>query len=406
MTNRGSISHSKDTVHRSLKTQDLYFHQLVDAVSDYAVFVLDSHGAIISWNRGAEKINGYRADEVIGRNFSIFYPAEEIKKDWPRYELTVAKREGRFEEEGWRMRKDGSHYWAHVTITAIKDESSNLNGFLKIVRDLTAQKQAEEQRLRLAHEQAARAFAEAAQEKAEAANREKDRILHVLSHELRTPLMPILFSSSMLADDPTLPDAVREHLLVIQKNATIEAKLIENLLDVTKAGKGKLQLRLRPTNVHDVLRTVIEVCAADVENKQLRLSVDLGATDHLLDADSDRLQQVFWNLLKNAIQYTENAGHLVIRSTNPHRDWLRIEFADSGKGIPPESITRIFEAFEQGEQSEGLGLGLTISKAIVELHGGVINAASDGIGRGSTFAVELPLSQRFTLLNPSLFDER
>jgi PAS domain S-box-containing protein len=399
MTNRGSISHSKHTVHRSLKTPDFYFHQLVDAVSDYAVFLLDSHGAVISWNRGAEKINGYRADEVIGRNFSIFFPAEAIKKVWPQYELMIAKGEGRFEEEGWRLRKDSSQYWAHVTITAIKDESNNLNGFLKIVRDLTAQKQAEEQRLRLAHEHAAR-------QKAEAANREKDRILHVLSHELRTPLMPILFSSSMLADDRTLPDSVREHLQVIQKNATIEARLIENLLDVTKVEKGKLQLSLRPANVHDVLRTVIEDCAVDLENKRLSLSIELEATEHLLDADSDRLGQVFWNLLKNAIQYTENAGHLVIRSTNPHTDWLRIEFTDSGKGIPPELITRIFEAFEQGEQCEGLGLGLAISKAIVELHGGTINAASDGIGRGSTFAVEFPLGQRFALLNPNLFDKR
>lgn len=405
MTNRGRISHSKDTVHRSLKTPDFYFHQLVDAVSDYAVFLLDSRGAIISWNRGAEKINGYRADEVIGRNFSIFYPAEAIKKHWPQYELMIAKGEGRFEEEGWRMRKDGSHYWAHVTITAIKDESSNLNGFLKIVRDLTAQKRAEEQRLRLAHEQAARARAEAAKEKAEAANREKDRILHVLSHELRTPLMPILFSSSMLADDVTLPDSVREHLKVIQKNATIEARLIENLLDETKAGNGKLQLSLRSTDVHDVLRAVIEICAPDLENKHLSLSVELQAMDYRLDADSDRLQQVFWNLLKNAIQCTENADHMVIRSTNPRSDWLRVEVADSGRGISPELITRIFEAFEQGEESEGLGLGLSISKAIVELHGGVINAASDGIGRGSTFAVELPLGQRFALLNPNLLDK-
>jgi len=406
MTNRGTISHSKETVHRSLKTPDFYFHQLVDVVSDYAVFLLDSHGTIISWNRGAEKINGYRADEVIGRNFSIFYPAEAIKKDWPHYALIIARGEGRFEEEGWRIRKGGSQYWAHVTITAIKDDRCNLNGFLKIVRDLTAQKQAEEQRLRLAHEQAARARAEAAKEKAEAADREKDRILHVLSHELRTPLMPILFSSSMLADDLTLPDSVREHLKVIQKNATIEARLIENLLDETRAGKGKLELSLRPTDVHDVLRTVIAICAPDLENKHLILCVELEAMDHRLEADSDRLQQVFWNLLKNAIQYTENAEHVVIRSTNPQSDRLRVELADSGRGMSPELLTRSFEAFEQGEESEGLGLGLSISKAIVELHGGVINAASEGIGRGSTFVVELPLGQRFALLNPNLLDNR
>ena len=402
MTNRGSLLHTKETAHRSLKTPDFYFHQLVDAVADYAVFLLDIHGTIISWNRGAERINGYKSDEIIGRNFSIFYPAEAIKKDWPQYELMIAKGEGRFEDEGWRVRKDSSRYWAHVTLTAVKDDTGRQNGFLKIVRDLTAQKQAEEQRLRLAHEEAARARAEAAKEKAEAANREKDRVLQVLSHELRTPLMPILFSSSMLADDLTLPDSVREHLKVIQKNATIEARLIDNLLDVIKAEKGKLELSLRPINAHDVLRSAIEVCTAELENKQLSLSVDLGATDHLLDADSNRLQQVFWNLLKNAIQYTENAGYLVIRSTNPHSDRLRIEFADSGKGIPSELITRIFEAFEQGEQSEGLGLGLAISKAIIELHGGIINAASNGVGRGSTFAVELPLGQRFALSNPDL----
>jgi signal transduction histidine kinase len=301
----------------------------------------------------------------------------------------------------------------NVTITAIKDETSNLNGFLKIVRDLTARKQAEEQRLQLAYEQAARAFAEAAQEKAEAAkekaeaaNREKDRILHVLSHELRTPLMPILFSSSMLVDELALPDAVREHLLVIQKNATIEARLIENLLDVTKAEKGRLQLSLRPTDVHDVLRAVIEVCGPDLENKHLGLSVELEAMDHRLEADSDRLQQVFWNLLKNAIQYTENTGQLVIRSMNPLNDLLRVEIADSGRGISPELTARIFEPFEQGKESEGLGLGLAISKAIVELHGGVIKATSEGIGRGSTFVVELALGQRFALLNPSLLDNR
>jgi two-component system CheB/CheR fusion protein len=228
----------------------------------------------------------------------------------------------------------------------------------------------------------------------------------VLSHELRTPLMPILFSSSMLADDLTLPDSVREHLKVIQKNATIEASLIENLLDETRAGKGKLELSLRPTDVHDVLRTVIEICAPDLENKHLSLCVELKAMDHRLEADSDRLQQVFWNLLKNAIQYTENAEHVVIRSTNPQSDRLRVEVADSGRGMSPELLTRIFEAFEQGEESEGLGLGLSISKAIVELHGGVINAASKGIGVGSTFVVELPLGQRFALLNPNLLDNR
>jgi len=397
MTNRGSLSSLKEPIRRSLKAPDFYFHQLVDSVSDYAVFLLDIHGVVISWNKGAEKIKGYKADEIIGQHFSIFYPTEAIKSDWPKYELAFAKAEGRFEEQGWRIRKDGSQFWANVTITTIKDEKGKSNGFLKITRDLSTQKQAEEQRVQLAHEQAARIVAEVAKEKAETASKAKDRILHVLSHELRTPLMPILFSSSMLLDDPNLPESIREHLFVIRKNATIEARLIEDLVDVAKVEKGKLDLNLRATNVHDVLRTAVEICTPDLEKKRLSFSVDLEAANHQLDADSDRLQQVFWNLLKNAIKYTAETGRVVLRSANPESGLLRIEFTDSGRGMPREMIPRIFEAFEQGEESEGLGLGLAISKAIVELHGGVIIAYSDGLSRGSTFIVELRLGPRFRL---------
>ncbi len=401
MTNRSSLS-SKEPIRRSLKAPDFYFHQLVDAVSDYAVFLLDSHGIVISWNKRAERTNGYKAEEIIGQHFSIFFPPEAIKKDWPQYELAIAKAEGRFEEQGWRFRKDRSQFWANVSITTIKDEKGKPNGFLKITRDLTAQRQAEEQRVQLAHEQAARIIAEVEKEKAETASKAKDRILHVLSHELRTPLTPILFSSSMLLDDPNVPESIREHLFVIRKNATIEARLIEDLIDVAKLEKGKLDLNLRATNVHDVLRTAIEICTPDLETKRLSLSVDLQAASHQLDADSDRLQQVFWNLLENAIKYTEESGRVVLSSANPESDLLRIEFTDSGRGMPQQLIPRIFEPFEQGAESEGLELGLAISKAIVELHGGVIRAQSEGLGRGSTFVVELALGQRFSLFGSRL----
>jgi PAS domain S-box-containing protein len=138
MTNRSSLS-SKEPIRRSLKAPDFYFLQLVDAVSDYAVFLLDSHGIVISWNKGAERTNGYKAEEIIGQHFSIFFPPEAIKKDWPQYELAIAKAEGRFEEQGWRFRKDRSQFWANVSITTIKDEKGKPNGFLKITRDLTAQ---------------------------------------------------------------------------------------------------------------------------------------------------------------------------------------------------------------------------------------------------------------------------
>jgi len=182
----------------------------------------------------------------------------------------------------------------------VKNDGSKATAFLKITRDLTARKLAEEQQERLIREQAARSIAEAAQEKAEAANREKDRILHVLSHELRNPLMPILFSCSMLVDDPDVPEKVREHLQVIKKHAAMQARLIDDLLDVTKIAKGKFQLSLAVIDVHEVLRTVVETCSADLESKQLAFSIELKATNYHLGADADRLQQVFWNLLKNA----------------------------------------------------------------------------------------------------------
>jgi signal transduction histidine kinase len=208
----------------------------------------------------------------------------------------------------------------------------------------------------------------------------------------------------MLLNDPSVPKIVREHLSVIQKNATIEAKLTEDLMDVANAEIGKLQLNLRATNVHEVLRTVIETCVPNLEQKQISLSVDLKALNHQLDADADRLQQVFCNLLENASEYTGNTGHILISSSNPESDLLRVEIRDSGKGISGDLITRLFEPFAQGETSEGLGLGLAISKAIVELHGGSIKAISDGPGKGSTFIVELTLGSRFSLYGPAVAD--
>jgi signal transduction histidine kinase len=235
------------------------------------------------------------------------------------------------------------------------------------------------------------ATAQEAQRNAEMASRAKDRFLAMLSHELRTPLTPILFSSSILIEDPTVPDTIREHLRVIVKNAELEARLIDDLLDLTRISRGKLHLNFGIVDAHEVLRSVLETCSSELISNQLLVSVDLQATNYQLSADVDRLQQVFWNLLKNALKFTPPGGRIRIRSMNLRSDLLRIEVRDSGKGIPPGMLTRIFEPFEQAENSEGLGLGLTICKNIVELHGGRITVTSPGLGNGATIIVEIPV---------------
>lgn len=567
-------SSSEDSNERGRRASDSQFTQLVGNVRDYAIFLIDDQGNVASWNQGAERIKGYTPGEIIGRHFSVFYPPESIAKGWPDYELNVARKEGRFEDEGWRVRKDGSRFWANVTITTLRHENGTVEGFLKITRDLTARKQAEEQYARLLREQAAReaaelserrasflaeasqalaasleeeqiyqevvriavpfladicivdrleaegsarivavghsskvpsdaasrlseyypikfddnylvtevlrtgrprvfgdpsklskfaakfhagppdfpllktlsaqsavvvpiinrdkvlgaisfiltdsartydlteialaqdlgrrvstaidhallyATAQEAQRKAETASRAKDRFLAMLSHELRTPLTPILFSCSLLIEDPEVSEKIREHLRVIVKNAELEARLIDDLLDVTRISRGKLHFSFGVTDAHEVLRTVLETCSADLASNHLLVSIDLQATSYQLRADLDRLQQVFWNLLKNAIKFTPPGGRIAIRSMNLRSDLLRVEVRDSGKGIPPGIASRIFEPFEQGESSEGLGLGLAISKNIVELHRGRITASSPGLGKGATFVVEIPV---------------
>jgi signal transduction histidine kinase len=253
------------------------------------------------------------------------------------------------------------------------------------LRDVTARKRAE-------------AMAKQATEATEAASRAKDRFLATLSHELRTPLTPVLATIAYVEMMPGLPVAeLREHFISIRGNVELEAQLIDDLLDVTRIGSGKLELHQEVVDIHAALRTALEVCQAEVEAKKLVVSLALGAEVRQVWADPARMQQVFWNLIKNAVKFTPVAGHISLRSADVGVGRMAIEVADTGIGIEPEALCRIFDAFEQGDQSVtrrhgGLGLGLAIAKQLVELHGGSIRATSGGEGLGSTFSVELPLS--------------
>jgi two-component system CheB/CheR fusion protein len=227
-------------------------------------------------------------------------------------------------------------------------------------------------------------------EAAESANAAKDRFLATLSHELRTPLTPILIWAGGMVSDPSLPPEIAEGLQMICRNVELEARLIDDLLDLTRIARGKLQLHLRKTNAHELLGHAMEIVREEISSRKLRLSVELNATDHIVFADESRLQQVFWNLLKNASKFTPDDGVLTVRTSNPQPQALWIEVCDTGIGIETQHLEKIFEAFEQGgTRKEGLGLGLAISKAIVEMHRGSIHAFSEGPGKGAKFVIDL-----------------
>jgi signal transduction histidine kinase/CheY-like chemotaxis protein len=284
----------------------------------------------------------------------------------------------------------------HFTANPLKLEGVNL--ICLLATDLTEHyallnAQAEASQARQAADELRRA-----RDVADAANRAKDQFLAVLSHELRTPLSPAVLVLSALADHPELPADVREDLAMVHRNIELETRLIDDLLDLSRVINGKLHLHTAPTSAHGVLRQAMQLCAADAEGKGIRITAHLAAVNDLISADAARLQQVFWNLLKNAIKFSPEGAQIEIRSENVRskddpRGTLRIRFIDVGIGIAGEHLTAIFNAFEQADSAiahrfGGLGLGLTVAKAIMELHGGKIWAESPGKNRGSTFTVE------------------
>jgi signal transduction histidine kinase/DNA-binding response OmpR family regulator len=237
--------------------------------------------------------------------------------------------------------------------------------------------------------------AQQAQEAAERASEAKDQFLAMLSHELRTPLSPVLAATSDIDADESVPEPFRELSRMIRRNVEIEARLIDDLLDLTRISKGKLELKSELLDLHDLLTDTLEICNGETADKNITMAADLGARHHCLEADSARLQQVFWNLLKNAIKFSKPGGKVTIATTNPEDRLIRVEIRDTGAGIEKEALPRIFGAFEQGagHRAGGLGLGLAISRALVELHHGTISALSEGPKSGATFVVELPTAR-------------
>ena len=360
---------------------------LLDLAHD-AIIVRGAGDKIAFWNRGAEETYGWTPVEAMGR---VIHEILKTRFPKPLAEIAADMAEkGHWEGELTHARKDGREIVVASRWAVQRDDSGRQVSVLEINRDITERKRAEED------SRAARDSAEKAKGVAERANRAKDHFLAVLSHELRTPLTPVAMGVSMLQERSDLDPAAHEILEMARRNIAMEAGLIDDLLDVARIARGKIELQKQRGELCKIIHRAVEVCKPDIEARGLQFAVDLGpAAPYWVDADVSRLQQVFWNLLKNAIKFTPHGGRVDIRC-RPNEDHVLVEVSDSGIGIEPEALPRIFNAFEQAElsitrQFGGLGLGLAISKALVEMHGGTISAESGGRNKGTTFCIRLPL---------------
>lgn len=398
------------SVEEALRRSEERFRLLVQSVMDYAILMLDTEGRVTSWNEGAQRIKGYSADEIIGRSFTTFYPQEALAAGFPQYELEVASREGRFEDEGWRVRKDGSRFWANVVITALRSSAGEPIGFVKVTRDLTARRAAEKQAQRLAAEQAAHAEATRRGEELEAAlraaqearadaeravaamtvaYRELDQFAYVASHDLKAPLRGIGNLAQWIQEDlgERIEGETAEHLRMLQGRVNRMNALIEGILAYSRAGRAADPPACVDTGL--LVREVVELIAPPPE-VQVKLPDDMPT----LETERVLLEQVFMNLLGNAVKY----GGAARPDVEIRIGWRRIDggiqftVSDNGPGIASEYQDRIwgiFQTLARRDQVEGTGIGLSVVKKIVERRGGRISLES-APGQGATFLFTWP----------------
>ena len=375
---------------------------IVEGALEHAIVSTDLDGRITSWNPGAEAITGYKAEEALGQSLDLIFTAADLAACVPSRDMVHALAAGYHRGETWHRRKDDSLFWGNCALLPMREgPGGEAVGFIKIFSDETERVQTRDA---LAHSReelvAALATAERARAEAESANAAKDRFLAVLSHELRTPLTPVLLATHALNRRRDLPPAVSEALEMIGRNVALEVSFIDEMLDLTRLSRGKLELARAPLDLHEAVRRAVEVSQPDIEAKNQRLTVALDAPASRLDGDFARLQQVFWNLLKNASKFTPEGGEIALRThASGTPGWIAAEVTDTGIGMEASELPKVFGAFEQANTDiardfGGLGLGLSIVKLTVEAHGGTIRADSPGPGRGSVFTVILPLSDQ------------
>jgi PAS domain S-box-containing protein len=356
----------------SLRDRDESFRLLVDAVEDYAIFMLDLDGNVVSWNHGAERIKGYAAREIVGTHFSRFYTQEDRAREWPAHVLAAARSEGRFEDEGWRVRKDGTRFWANIVLTAIRDHQGVLRGFGKVTRDLTAKRRMD-----------------ALQERQD----ELKEFLARLCHELRNPLAPIANALELIRNKPAAEQA--GFLSVIERQVGHLTRLVDDLLDVNRLTRGKVELKREVIDLKPLVSDAVDACRSLVDGRGQAIDLHLGDEPLPVDADPTRVVQLAVNLITNAAKYTPEGGRISI-SVSRQNNQAVLRVKDTGVGIPADLLPKVFDLFVQGERSldrpeGGLGIGLTVVKRIVEMHGGSVSAFSEGPQQGSEFVVRFPV---------------
>lgn len=382
LSERKKAQQSNITSEALLRASEDVFELMVSSVKDYAIFVLSPEGLIKTWNSGAQRIKGYTANEVIGKHFSLFYTEDAKSIKHPEFELREAIKNGSYEEEGWRIRKDGTKFWASVTITAVKDANGGLEGFVKVTRDLTERKRYEEQ-------------LEQAKDEAILANQLKSKFVANITHEIRTPLSGIVGLSELIAGDNKLPTDTQDSAQRIFDASRQLLTLLNDLLDFAKLEAGKLEIEYGPLNFATILDEVKGLTASKAKEKSLLISSTIDETmPETLVGDATKIRQILLNLVHNSIKFTEKGG--IDIDVERQDDTIMVTVTDTGIGVSETIQSRLFTPFTQGHSSAafgGTGLGLSICQQFVELLGGEIGMVSEP-GDGTTVWFTLPLKEQ------------
>lgn len=390
----GTDNTVRKQVEEKLRWTEESIRLMVESVTDYAIVMLDPEGRVVSWNSGAERIKGYRAEEIIGQHFSRFYPRADLERGAPQQDIEVVMANGRFENEGWRMRKDGSNFWANVVITAIRDHQGHLRGFAKMTRDLTERRKVEAELTN------AKSAAENAQVFAEIANRAKSVFLANLSHEIRTPMNAILGFSQLLMRDSGITALQEKHLQTISRSGEHLLALINDILELSKIEAGRSSLNPETFCLSEMLYELEVMFQMSTSEKKLCFIMEqVGEVPDCVVGDERKLRQILINLIGNAVKFTSKGGvsfRLGVKAQSGSILRLMAEIEDTGVGMAKEELGRLFHPFEQTESGKslqaGTGLGLAISREFVRLMGGDITVSSQ-LGKGSIFRFEVNIEE-------------
>ena len=373
------------------------FRLMIEQLQDYAIFLLDPSGIVATWNAGAERFKGYEAAEIVGRHYSCFHQFEDIQGGLPERLLAEAISTGRVRHEGWRMRKNGSRFWAEVTLTAIRDATGELRGFAKVTRDLTERRDAD-----IALQQSLETQRELTR-KALAGQKAKSDFLATMSHELRTPMNGVIGYADLLARSTDLRGPNREYADILVQSAQSLLRILDDILDFSGLEAGSLKIENGVFSPRRLINDVQLLLAPAANRKNLEIEVNISqGIPSAMVGDAGRIRQVLLNLVGNAVKFTETGSVTIsLDPTEGGREW-KFQVRDTGPGLSPHQHEAIFEPFVQADSSSsrrhgGTGLGLAISKKLVELMGGSLSVES-ALGEGCTFTLMLPLK---TISGPS-----